>query len=334
MKADTTYGRDSRRASDVGRVARLDLVFARRRGRTVLAHAYAEPPFRVGRLLDAGPVAQMILVCSGPGVFAGDRLEQRVRVERGARVLLVSQAALQLHPAAASGSPSTGQAAVALGPSDRAGPLGPEIHAGPLDPEVQTGPLGPEVQTGPLGPEVQTGPASLVSRYEIEDAGTLDCFWDPVIPFAGARLKQRIELRIAQGGDLFWSDALMSGRVARGETWGFAALDHELHASVAGSLAYLERYHLVPRSRAVTHTWSEHQANYLGTAIVHSPVATAGRAEQAQLRLGAIDGLRAGVDCLEPHLIVGRLLAASGPPFAAGRAVWRDVFDRPAIRRT
>ena len=92
---------DSRAASEIGRVARLDLVFACRRGRTVLAHAYAEPPFRVGRLLDAGPVAQMILVWSGPGVFAGDRLEQRVRVERGARVLLVSQAALQLHPAAA-----------------------------------------------------------------------------------------------------------------------------------------------------------------------------------------------------------------------------------------
>ena len=316
MKADTTYERDSRPASDVGRVARLDLVFARRRGRTVLAHAYAEPPFRVGRLLDAGPVARMILACSGPGVFAGDRLEQRVRVERGARVLLVSQAALQLHPAVASGSPSTGQAAVALGPSDRAGPRGPEVQA------------------GPLGPEVQAGAASLDSRYEIEDDGTLDCFWDPVIPFAGARLKQRIELRIARGGDLFWSDALMSGRVARGETWGFTALDHELRASVAGSLTYLERYGLAPRSRDVTHTWSAHRANYLGTAIVHSASATPGRAEGAQLQLGAIDGLRAGVDCLAPNLVVGRLLAASGPPFALGRAVLRDVFDRPALRRT
>jgi urease accessory protein UreH len=105
---------DSRSLSDIGRVARLDLVFAFRRGRTVLAHAYAEPPFRVGRLLDAGSIAHLILVCSGPGIFTGDRLEQRVRVERGARVLLVSQAALQLHPAAAC-SPSTEQAAVPQG---------------------------------------------------------------------------------------------------------------------------------------------------------------------------------------------------------------------------
>ena len=246
----------------------------------MLAHGYAEPPFRVGRLLDAGPMAHMILVWSGPGVFTGDRLEQRVRVKRGARVLLVSQAALQLHPAAA------------------------------------------------------TRPASLHSWYEIDDDATLDCFWDPMIPFAGARLTQRIDLSIAGGGDLFWSDALMSGRVGRGETWGFAALDHELRASVDGSLTYLERYDLAPQSRAVTHAWSAGRANYLGTTIVRSPVATAGRAEEAQCRLRAIDGVRACVDCLEPNLAVGRLLAENGPPFASARAVLRDVFDRPMLRRT
>jgi urease accessory protein UreH len=181
---------------------------------------------------------------------------------------------------------------------------------------------------------VQPGPASLDSWYEIEDDATLDCFWDPVIPFAGARLKQRIDLNIAGGGELFWSDALMSGRVGRGETWRFAALDHELRANVAGSLTYLERYNLAPPSRGVTHTWSADRANYLGTTIVRSTVATAGRAEEAQRRLRTIDGLRAGVDCLAPHLVVGRLLAESGPPFVSARAMLRGVFDRPALRRT
>ena len=280
---------DSRAASDIGRVARLDLVFACRRGRTVLAHAYAEPPFRVGRLLQAGPVAQLILVCSGPGIFTGDRLEQRVRVERGARVQLVSQAALQLHPAAAPCPSSTEQAAV---------------------------------------------PASLESWYEIEDDAALDCFWDPVIPFAGARLQQRIDLQIAAGAAIFWSDALMSGRVGRGERWQFAALDHQLRASLAGSLAYLERYHLTPLQRAVTHPWRADRANYLGTTIVRSAAATAGRAEEAQRRLATIDGLRAGVDCVEPNFVVGRVMAASGPPFVSARTVLREVFDRPPLRRT
>ena len=42
---------DRRGRPTVGRHARLELVFSMRRGRTVLAHAYAEPPFRVGRVL-------------------------------------------------------------------------------------------------------------------------------------------------------------------------------------------------------------------------------------------------------------------------------------------
>ena len=272
------YEPDTRATSDVGRVARLDLVFACRRGRTVLAHGYAEPPFRIGRLLDVGPIAQMILTCSGPGVFAGDRLQQRVRVERGARVLLVSQAALQLHPTAAA------------------------------------------------------DPAWLDSHYEIEDDASLDCFWDPLIPFAGARLTQRIDVAIAAGGELGWSDALMSGRAGRGERWGFSSLNHQLRATVAGSLVYLERYDLAPAARGVTQAWTADRANYLGTTIVRSPVATALRAEAAHHRLRAIDGVQAGVDCLEPRLVVGRLLAESGPPFASARTVLREMFERPVRR--
>ena len=45
---------DRRDAGEVGRHARLELVFAVRGGRTVLAHAYAEPPFRVGRVVRGG----------------------------------------------------------------------------------------------------------------------------------------------------------------------------------------------------------------------------------------------------------------------------------------
>ena len=66
---------DSRTARAIGRSARLELVFEARGGRTVLAHAYAEPPLRIGRTFDLGGAAYVILVCSGPGVFAGDTLQ-------------------------------------------------------------------------------------------------------------------------------------------------------------------------------------------------------------------------------------------------------------------
>jgi urease accessory protein UreH len=89
---------DQRVASRIGRQARLELVFATRGGRTVLAHAYGEPPFRVGQTFPEGAGLHMILASSAPGIFGGDLLEQRVHLERGARVRLTSQSALQVHP--------------------------------------------------------------------------------------------------------------------------------------------------------------------------------------------------------------------------------------------
>jgi urease accessory protein len=270
--------RDSRPASSIGRRARLELVFAYRRGRTVLAHAYAEPPFRVGRTLDAGAYAYVILAWSGPGVFGGDALEQRIRVEPGARVLLVSQAAMQVHPTAS------------------------------------------------------TDPAAVASRFEIESDGELDCFWDPVIPFAGARLAQRIEVESAAGGRLFWSDALMAGRTGRGEAWRFNDLAHELRFQVDGRLVYLERYRLTPQSRPVDRTWITAGAQYVGTMLVHDREVSAAGAGALQQRLSAAGDAWAGVDCVAPDLLVGRVLAIHGPEFAAARAAFRRFFGRPERR--
>src|SRR5712691_12014077 len=89
---------DYRDPSEIGRRGCLDLVFERRNGRTIVAHSYAEPPFRIGRTFDLGGAAYVIIMCSGPGIFAGDTLRQSIQVARGARAVLTSQSALQVHP--------------------------------------------------------------------------------------------------------------------------------------------------------------------------------------------------------------------------------------------
>jgi urease accessory protein UreH len=90
---------DRRSAGEIGRRARVELVFAVRGGRTVLAHAYSEPPYRVLPGFDHPFGLHVMLASSAPGLFAADALEQSVLVESGARVLLTSQSAMQLHPA-------------------------------------------------------------------------------------------------------------------------------------------------------------------------------------------------------------------------------------------
>ena len=86
------------RPPSVGRHARLELVFGCRDGRTVLTHAYAEPPLRVGRCLRGG---RRRCTSSWPrrprASSAATALTQQIVVERGARVRLTSQSALQVH---------------------------------------------------------------------------------------------------------------------------------------------------------------------------------------------------------------------------------------------
>ena len=278
---------DSRAPAAVGRHARLELVFEARRGRTVLAHSYAEPPFRVGRTFQIDDAAYVILVCTGAGIFAGDSLRQSIRVASGARVVLASQSALQAHPSSA--------ASAAL------------IH----------------------------------HDYIVEDDAELQCQWDPLIPFAGARIDQRFDLRIAESSRLYWSDAVMAGRVSRGEAWRFESLAHELRVRIGASLAYLERYTLAPANRLIEQPWMAGRARYLATAIVHHDAATSDAAEA--LQRGAYPqepdapgrlAVDLGVDLIHPKTIVGRILAADGVPFAAARSRFQmfalaSIFGAP-----
>src|SRR5262245_6060525 len=63
--------------------------------------------------------------------------------------------------------------------------------------------------------------ARLTAQYRVASGGHLHCSWDPVIPFAAARLEQHIRIDLSDAATLFWSDAMMAGRKAHGERWAF-----------------------------------------------------------------------------------------------------------------
>src|SRR6266566_3018075 len=85
--------------AEVGRRARMDLIFAQQDAQAVLRHAYCEVPFKITRVLNwRRPVAHLILMHSTAGLFGGDELECSIRVERGARVLITQQSATKVHP--------------------------------------------------------------------------------------------------------------------------------------------------------------------------------------------------------------------------------------------
>jgi urease accessory protein UreH len=276
---------DSRAPAAIGRSARLELVFEARHGRTILAHSYAEPPFRVGRAFELGDAAYVIVVCSGPGIFAGDSLRQSVRVGSGARVVLTSQSALQVHPSADSSC---------------------------------------------------AAPAVLHHTYAVAEDAELHCHWDPVIPFAASRLDQRFDIQIAESSRLSWSDAVMAGRVCRGEAWCFASLAHELRLRVGAPLAYLERYTVAPADRALQRPWLAGEACYLATSLVRHPDVTIDRVEALHRHVAGLSGVDGGVDLVTARLAVARFMARDGASFGRARTSYRamtlrSIFGGPEL---
>lgn len=262
---------DRRDVRSVGRKARLELVFTRRGSHTCLSHAYAEPPFRVGRCFSDGSGVHLILAWSAPGIFGGDDLEQHISVEKGACVRLTSQSALQVHPSA-------------------------------------------------------KAEARLLSRYQIDSGAFFSCHWDPMIPFAGASLDQQIAISLASGAALYWSDAFMAGREAKGERWAFDRVRHELRIARGGGVEYLERYQLEGADQRLRRTWLAAGACYFGTTVRSGGDFDATEAEALHRRLAHFSGVTAAVDALDSRLLLVRLMGSRGVPFHDARALAREAL--------
>jgi urease accessory protein len=163
-------------------------------------------------------------------------------------------------------------------------------------------------------PSPDNGTARVEARYRVADGAHLHCAWDPGIPFASARLAQCIHIELAREATLFWSDAMMAGREARGERWAFARLAHELRIVRGGELLYLERYVIDPEGPPVTSLWIAGDACYFGTVVL---VGSFGAPSPQALHdeLAAMAGVSASVDRLEADVLLIRLSATSGPAF-------------------
>jgi urease accessory protein UreH len=135
---------------------------------------------------------------------------------------------------------------------------------------------------------------------------------------------------------LWWSDAMTSGRVSRGERWEFRQVRHALAVRVGGSMRYVERYQLEPGTTMPQRRWVAGGANYFSTMVIHHDRVSPEHAADAHQLLQQIDGVHAAVDALDSRMIAVRLMASSGAPFAIARAACRSaaldrIFESPGL---
>ena len=131
---------------------------------------------------------------------------------------------------------------------------------------------------------------------EVAPDAELHIYNDPLIPFRGARLRQRVCLNVAESGRLRFWDALMAGRVSRGEAWEFEEIDNEIRIVRDGKLLYLERYRLSESS-------PRPDFHYIATGIFCEPIPS---------EFLECHDSRVGVDEPVPGLAVVRAVADTG----------------------
>jgi urease accessory protein len=141
----------------------------------------------------------------------------------------------------------------------------------------------------------------------VETGAELELYLEPVIPFADSLLRQTTQIDVEPGGRLVFWEALMAGRVGRGERWQFRELSLETHLRLNDRSVYLDRFllptGLEPSAQAMG------KCGYLGTGLYVG--------ERAR---GIVTALHeampeAGIDALTDEVGVARVVSATGPEF-------------------
>lgn len=109
------------------------------------------------------------------------------------------------------------------------------------------------------------------SIHEVEigvgSEGILEWVPDHTIPFAGSRLRQVIDVKLAAGASVILWDAIASGRIARGERWKFTSLENDIRITTASGVSVREHYVLEPADKrnelGVVEEW-----DYVGSLFV------------------------------------------------------------------
>ncbi len=89
--------------------------------------------------------------------------------------------------------------------------------------------------------QMKEGEAESRQQFTVDAGGWLEFMSEPLVLHRGSRYRQRTEIDVATGGELFFADLLMPGRIARGETWAWDKLRLELTLRVGGELILRER---------------------------------------------------------------------------------------------
>jgi urease accessory protein len=89
---------------------------------------------------------------------------------------------------------------------------------------------------------MKEGTAECRQQFKVATGGWLEVMPEPLVPHRGCRYRQVTRVEVELGGELFFADQLMPGRVAHGEAWAWEKLCLEIEVRLGGELILRERF--------------------------------------------------------------------------------------------
>ncbi len=89
--------------------------------------------------------------------------------------------------------------------------------------------------------KMNEGTAECRQHFAVARGGWLEVMPEPLVPHRGCRYRQVTRIEVAPGGELFFADLLMPGRVGHGEAWEWDRLCLEIDVRLGGELILRER---------------------------------------------------------------------------------------------
>ena len=102
--------------------------------------------------------------------------------------------------------------------------------------------------------KMNEGTAECRQHFVVAKDGWLEMMPEPLVPHRGSSYRQVTRIEVEPGGELFFADQLMPGRVGHGEAWEWTRLCLELEVRVGGELVLRER---LQQSGAELHALAE-----------------------------------------------------------------------------
>jgi len=92
--------------------------------------------------------------------------------------------------------------------------------------------------------KMKEGTAECRQNFVVTKGGWLEVMPEPLVPHRGCRYRQVTRIEVEPGGELFFADLLMPGRVGHGEAWEWEQLCLEVEVRLGGTLILRERMEL------------------------------------------------------------------------------------------